>query len=548
MASRVTRVVVLSLAVGGVLFGTRALSMPDPRDEWRTMITGHAVVYSELPDQDTKRIVGRLRDFQRDVFAPGRGIPLSESGLTTDIFLFRKASHLAEYETYGWDAWYQWAPTTSCLLLHQEHWEDAVPIALSMQCLALLRQTYTRIPPWAARGLSEFYSTYRRGGSQVHVGDDRPDLRRTLREADLLPWSRVYEIVDTAPEMHGRGLVVFTAQAWLLVHYLVVGTSHSEADVALYLAHLEAGSDTDAAFHEVFGFPVAEIETRMNEYRKRASISGVTFPAPAGVQEDEGRLVPLSHPLALARLGEMAGTLDAGADSEAATQRHAHARELLAAAQSIEPQLAAAERGLGAVALDAGEVEAAVDHLHQAVAGDSTDVRARLLLAEAILARYRNRRIPFSSRFSKQLAPDIEEARAQLRAVMLARHDFVEPHVLAGKSYLYDPGDAGPGLSMLASILRMFPGRSDIRESVVFLALKKGDVALALDTGLAGRIDDPQTEHDVAVAVDEGLRQAVEARAKDPARAREIVGAILARLDRRALTDSQQATLAEVER
>ncbi|MFN8179946.1 MAG: hypothetical protein U0167_18585 [bacterium] len=541
---------VVALLVLAALLRPSALpAMPDARSSWQIVRAGRLIVYSELSSKETGRIVDRLRDFRADVFAEGRALTVSDPGDTTRIFLFRTAAGMREYEILGWDALFHQGGETSYLLLHQERWENSVSSALTMECMGSLGNAYPQCPAWVARGLGEFYSSYHRASGDVVVGDELKEERRLLRESTLIPWERVCVSEGNVPEVNDPRVSLFDAQAWLLVHYLIVGARLGESAMATFLTDLENGSDYGEAFRSSFGFAPSEVGSRLDEYENRGTLSPLHFPAPPVPEETDAEVQPASLPVLLDALAEMVTALSVGAgDPDLARRRRTVAQQHLDEVREIAPDLPALERGLGVLALAGGDSEQAATHLRRAIAADSTDLRARFLLGSALVGRYRNRSVSFARvGVKRQMPADLAEAREQLLAVLRERQDLVEAHVLLGETFLEDPGDSAPGLSTLRSILAMFPGRSDVRQDVVFLALKRGDFAPAFDTALGGRFDDLNTRRNLGIVVDVLLDDMERALPENAARAGELAQLLLQRLGRDTLSEGEQRRLSDLE-
>lgn len=523
-----------SLATSGVAAGLLLAAapvhadIPDIGKDWIKVRSGHIVAYSAWSGKDTKRVVDRIHGFRSDVFGPGRPFSAPAPDGNLIVFLFGHDRHLRFYEPFGYDAWFQFADGVDYLLISQESWEDHLELALSMEAYLILADAHPGLPYWVGHGLSSFYSTYHARGDRVKVGHKQKHAFETLRHYKPLPWERVLEIGEYSPEVHdGITLRVFDAQAWILTHYLITeldtGNETGEQALARYVAYLDVGSDRDAAFRDVYGFPRSELAKRAQAYSKTPGFDAIEFRVQREKTPERTQSVPTRQEL-LSELGGMIVALNSGANREVERERRGLAEAHLRAALELEPDLATAHRALGEMYLRSGEAVDAVEPLRKAVRLAPDDLRSNYLLARALLAPYRERRVRFTVRENKAAPKEILEAREHLKVCLSLDPQFGDVLILLGQSYLHDPGDPGPGLSTLQRIQRLYPGRSDIRSTIVLMHLRRGEEE-AVFSGLdPGDPTDPELQELRTLAIDRALAAARRAvRARDLARGRVLL-------------------------
>jgi tetratricopeptide (TPR) repeat protein len=524
-----------------------ATHLPDLGPEWTELRSGHLVVFSSLSPRETNRIVERLHRFRRDVFGPGRPFTSGEP-TTMKVFLFRDSEVFAEYEPHGYAAYFQPAEGFDYLLLRQERWEDSLRLAFLMEGMHVLSESCPAIPKWLERGLADFYSTYRKGGNKAKVGHRVDWNLEVISGGPLIPWDRALEIGDYSPEVHDPDhLRMFQAQAWVLTHYLVTRTEAGEEGVSRYVEYLGVGSDQDAAFQHVFGFERTELPERATTYMKARDFDAIEFPVMKEKKEPVGEFAPLPRKSLLSELGEMLAALQSSPTSNLGVRRREQAEAHLNAALAIDPELAQAHRGLGAVWLKYGPPSRAVESLRKAVELDPADPHANYLLARALMEPYAERRVFFTVRETDPPAA-ITEARERLRQCLLLNPLMGEAHILLGRTYLHDPGDPTPGINILGRIRRLYPGRADILSTLVLLHLKKSDVEAAFPLLDPGDPADPNLVQNRSLVIGEALRLARHAfQSRDVERGARILQLVMERADLWGLSAEHAETLASLE-
>ncbi len=129
-----------------------------------------------------------------------------------------------------------------------------------------IRSNYPSTPLWLAEGLSELYGTFRIEEGVADVGRPSAENLELLSSAPLLPLREILAMTPQSPGYAVENRSIFEAQAWVLVHYLLHGTSDGHARTADFLRRLDAGEEQAAAFAAAFGVEVDKFEGRLRLY------------------------------------------------------------------------------------------------------------------------------------------------------------------------------------------------------------------------------------------------------------------------------------------
>jgi tetratricopeptide (TPR) repeat protein len=203
---------------------------------------------------------------------------------------------------------------------------------------ALLYLNFRSLPLWLNEGLSEFFGNCTIGDKEVRVGEaDRGHLRR-LKESNLLPVEQLFRIDKSSAYYNEKDRAsVFYAEAWALVHYLMLDPSaRKERFLLKFLAAWqESGDQTDAA-RIAFG-DVRSFDAVLQNYAGQPSLPSDTVAAVQETAADSYAEGILSEAELLVLRGDFFVHMDQ------AELGHG----LIAQALRLEPKLGAAHEALG---------------------------------------------------------------------------------------------------------------------------------------------------------------------------------------------------------
>ena len=168
------------------------------------------------------------------------------------------------------------------------------------------------------------------------------------------------------------------------------------------------------------------------------------------------------------------GDLLAHAGVERAADAEAHFQEAL----RLNPEQARAHAGLGYLRYAQDRPGEAIPFLDKAVAIDPDAVTC-YLLARSIL-KVNGSGAPASGMAPKVGTPPwLARARKLLSSAIELRPRFAAPYVTLGATNILPDGDVAAGIDLLEKARAMLPARMDIAGNLVYLLLRKGDLAKA---------------------------------------------------------------------
>jgi hypothetical protein len=137
------------------------------------------------------------------------------------------------------------------------------------------------VPPWARRGLADFYGRIAVGEDGALVGRTAVTHIRTLRRSGLLPLRELLAAGPAAAEsLDAEGLRRFDAQSWALVHYLTLGEEGTrQAELARFLDLVGQGREAGPAAREAFG-EAEDLDEVLRRYVHRQTFATRTIPDP----------------------------------------------------------------------------------------------------------------------------------------------------------------------------------------------------------------------------------------------------------------------------
>ena len=151
-------------------------------------------------------------------------------------------------------------------------------------------------PPWFNEGIAEFM------GYTMFDAKGRAIMRLPVfniyeaRDSDWIPFERLIKVDHWSPEYQSHKLNgSFYAQAWLTVHYGMLGNRDFSKKMFAYLAQLNSLQPIDEAARNTFG-DLAAVDRELRAYSRAKMMSGVitlgdlpavTLPQPTPVSETD---------------------------------------------------------------------------------------------------------------------------------------------------------------------------------------------------------------------------------------------------------------------
>lgn len=344
--------------------------------DWAVAETAHFHLYTDAGPEVAERAAGdllRLRGALAEIAPRGR----FDDVLPMNLYLFGDLRlFLREEMTKDFSPW------TAGFLVPTEHgvyggaqWAEkgeSSRFLYKQYLLWVLKENLPQLPDWLTQGLAEYYGTFRVVDGTAHIG--LPVREHVFYLTGL---NDTLLIVGDDGPTGSKPAENFHPVAWALVHYLLLGDEELRPKVAPYVRRVVVdGADPEVAFTETFGTSRAEIVGRLRDYALRDRFKYVQRP-----------LAELVTPeVEVSRLGEADVAYHLGdLLAHALPERRAEAAERFRQALTLDPEHARAAAGLGVLAEQNGDLDAALTAYAGAVAKRPDDVRLQLLYGDALL-------------------------------------------------------------------------------------------------------------------------------------------------------------------
>lgn len=274
-----------------------------------------------------------------------------------------------------------------------------------------------RFPRWFEEGNAEYISHSRLHDRALEFALPAERHVATLGLSNWMPWARLLEISDASTLSTEDG-EIFYAQSWLLVHYLRSrpDTDRSLAQTLARYSQLASQSNSPTeAFEEAFSVDLKDLEKDVLTYFLDRSFASRFLPvdtALPGFAPHAEAMTPAEARLALARMAlrfeNMAG-----------------AERWFNSLRNDAEQRAYAEAGLGRIAGNRGELDAANDRFESAIYLMAWDFNiwmdyAQYLAQRVSMSTGDKERIRYASRLIEALesALTVAEATPELNSLM----------------------------------------------------------------------------------------------------------------------------------
>ena len=267
------------------------------------------------------------------------------------------------------------------------------------------------LPMWADEGAAEFYASasFGKDGS-LAIG--RPNPRRLL-EVNGLQNVPIEELLSGSASIvrDNKGYTAFHARAWLLYHYLALGTERKN-QLKRYLDGLSVGRASIDAARDAFG-DLTTLDRELEQYGRRPRLLTVYIP---GSRLDPGtvsvRLLSEGEAATMALRIQQRRGIEESAASEIAAQMRTFSQQY-----SQDPEVLAA---LAEAEHDAGNHTAAVAAADAALALNPRVINAHVQKSLALMSIAR----------ASRTIRDVERARMAMVALNRIENDHPLPMIL----------------------------------------------------------------------------------------------------------------------
>ena len=165
------------------------------------------------------------------------------------------------------------------------------------------------VPPWFNEGLAEYYElTEIEGAKRVVLGKFDEKYLSLLRRNKLIPFETFINTdYYSLYRQNKEGAVLFYAQAWVLIHYLMHGDSGARSlQLNKFIELIGAGGKSSESFQKTFQIDYATLESELKKYieRKSFSVSVANFDGKL-IFDGEMRTTPVAEAESKAVLGDL---------------------------------------------------------------------------------------------------------------------------------------------------------------------------------------------------------------------------------------------------
>ena len=414
----------LALAV----FSARA---EDPRSlarqPWFEARSRHFHAYSYGPTQEVARVVGRLEQFH-DAYAALAG---AQSVVSPPIVVLVFPDH-ASLEPFL--PLYQGKPANLAGFFHRTSDENLIVMSLAKEgpgaletilheyAHLLLRRNENIWPMWLVEGMADIYATFEVAGEHtVRIGQPMALYVRLLEQRPLMPLHELFEVTAESPAYNERQRQgVFYAESWLLTHYLMRGISPQlRGRFGEMTKLLRQGEGAEEAFTNSFPVSLEQMQAALQRYLQQGKFE------PQLLNVQGSLLAP--QPLGYRGLAPVETLFRLG-DELVRVRQFDAAGKYFGAAREIAPASPLPYEGMGLLAAERDQHDAAIEHFEQALKRGPLNFLAHYVYGRELLRRTATE----DGKLSRLGAPQAEAIRTELQRSVALMPSYAPAHHLLG--------------------------------------------------------------------------------------------------------------------
>lgn len=468
------------------------------KDTWTSVRTKNFFLIGNASEKDIRRVATRLEQF-RDVFTRLFPEVKFNDPVPTTVVVFKSDGAYKPYKPVvdgkvddGVAGYFQSGEDVNYITLAAERSSTQNPFeTIYHEYVHLLVNNSmgrAAVPPWFNEGLAEYYSTFDVDDERkVFLGKLIDNYILLLRRQQIIPLKTLFGMDYHSLHRNRREAKgLFYAQAWALVHYLVLGNEGRRLTQMGKFFELtqKKGVAEEQAFREAFGTDFAGMEKELRDYVRRSNFTGRVVTFERKLEYDaEMQSAPLTEAEAAAYLGDLL----------LHTNRLDDAAKKLREALALDPGLGAAHASLGMVLVRQNRFDEAREHLRRAVAADARNHLAHYYHAYALSRAG----MDASNRVTGYDDAAVREMRAALGKAIELRPDFPESYRLLAFVNLVVGEQLDESIALLKRAIAFAPGREEYAYVLaqIYLRQDKFEEARRTVEPLA-RAADPQLRAD----------------------------------------------------
>jgi tetratricopeptide (TPR) repeat protein len=463
------------------------------KDTWTSVRSKNFFLIGNASEKEIRRVGTRLEQF-RDVFTRLFATVDFNSPVPTTVVVFKshnsykpfkpvvdgKISEVAGYFQSGDEINY-------ITLTTEPNGENPYSTIYHEYVHLLINNNYGKanVPPWFNEGLAEYYSAFEIEDDQkVYLGRLIANHILLLRQQrQLIPLKTLFEVDYASLHRNKREATgLFYAQAWALVHYLILGNNGQRLpQMAQFFSLMAKNVPTEEAFRQAFQTDFATMEKELKKY-----VDGRNFKEQLATFEKKLEFdstmqsAPLSEAEAASHLGDL--LLHTNRLDDAATR--------LEQALALDPKQAMAHASLGVVRMRQNRFAEAKQHLQQAIATNSQNYLAHYYYAYELSRAGMGE----DGRVSSYPAEAVREMRAALQKAIQLKPDFPESYHLQAWVNLVTGEQLDEGIELIRKARSLSPGNEEYAFVLAQIYLRQQNFEAARQTvePLARSGSDPQ--------------------------------------------------------
>jgi tetratricopeptide (TPR) repeat protein len=461
-----------------LVFMTLLAALP-ARADWLRLRGTRTELLTDAGEKEGRRALGRLEQI-RAILPAGN----NESSRELRVVLFDSEKEFREYaRSETTSGFYQSGLERDYIVTYAGG--ELSRVVTHEFVHFLLNQTPAPLPRWFEEGTAELYSNTQINKKRVRIGKEiEPHMNLLLAR----PWLTAREMAAERPAGldqekstdQEQSESMFYAESWALMHMLNLSPNYRD-HLPQFITLLANGTDPPEAFRTAFGRDFAKALSEVPAYLKKIRSVKLDIPPPAPFLAARSEL--LSDVDNMLLRGDVA--LRRGLAEKA--------RTLLEQAARDHPDSAAAEAGLGMLAMTQNRPGDARRRLERAFQLDDKD--ATILFEYALLER--------------DAGAGNERVRQLLEKVVTLNPNFGEAQLLLGVRAT-DDRNFDKAVAYLRDAARLLPRQSYVWHALAYAQQKLGRYPEALNAAQrAVRTASTDDQEHMADALRDSLRDEV---------------------------------------
>lgn len=426
-------------------------ALPLAGRHWFEARTTDFHTYSCGPTQEVARVAARLEQFHRAyaalagaqaVASPPIVVMAFPDHASLEYFLPQykgKPANLAGFFLRSSDE--------NLIVLSLERQSSALQTILHEYAHLLLRRNENIWPLWLDEGMADIYSTFEvTGNHTVRIGSPIESYEQILSRNSWMPLEKLFAVTHKSPEYNERDRQsIFYAESWLLTHYLMCGAGPAyRAQFGAMTGLLRQGEGAVEAFTNSFRLSLPLIEAQLHAYLQSGQLPSQPLTVSASLMAPQ--------PLTFRALTPVERLFHLG-DELLRLRRFSAAARYFGEAKVLAPASSLGYVGLGLLAAERSEPEAAVRQLREGLRRGSES-----FLAHFVYAREKFSLAAGSQEVFHKVAPaEAAEIRTELERSLGLMPQFGPAHHLLGVLELVQGDSVAAAEEQLEAALQLEP-------------------------------------------------------------------------------------------